>query len=56
LPLRRPEPLSLEEVFEQAIEAVIATRVAAKGDLILITAGLPLAVPGSTNLVKVHRV
>jgi len=56
LPLRRPEPLSLEEVFEQATEVALATRVATKGDLILITAGLPLAVPGSTNLVKVHRV
>ena len=27
-----------------------------KDDLIVITCGLPLAVPGNTNLVKVHRV
>ena len=56
LPLRRPEPASLEDVFEQATEVVTACRVAKRGELIVITAGLPLAVPGSTNLVKVHRV
>jgi len=37
-----------------AKKVVLATSVARKGDLIVITAGLPLAVPGSTNLLKVH--
>jgi pyruvate kinase len=56
LPVKMPSPLSLEEVFEQAIDTVIATEIAGSGDLIIITAGLPLTVPGSTNLIKVHRI
>jgi len=55
-PVKRPEPVSLEQVFEQATEVVMEMRVARRGDLIIITAGLPLAVPGSTNLVKIHTV
>jgi len=34
----------------------LATGIARKGDLIIVTAGLPLAVPGTTNLLKVERV
>ncbi len=56
LSVRRPEPLSLEEAFEQATEVVMTTETAGRGDIIIITAGLPLAVPGSTNLVKAHRI
>ena len=56
LSVRRPEPLSLEEIFEQATEVVMTTETAGRGELIVITAGLPLAVPGSTNLVKAHRI
>ena len=55
-PVRKPEPSNLEEVFELAREVVLETGVARKGDLVVITAGLPLALPGSTNLVKVHSV
>ena len=55
-PVKRPEPLGLEEDFEQAAEVVMTTGIAGRGELIVITAGLPLAVPGSTNLVKVHRI
>ena len=56
LPVKRPEPPQLEEVFKQATEVAMATGIAGRGDLIVITAGIPLAVPGSTNLVKVHRI
>jgi len=56
LSVKRTEPLSLEEVFDQAAEVAMATETAGKDDLIIITAGLPLSVPGSTNLVKVHRI
>lgn len=52
----RPEPSSMEEVFELARQVVLETGIARKGDLIVITAGLPLALPGSTNLVKIHSV
>lgn len=56
LPVKRPQPLSMEKAFEEAAEVAVATGVAAKGDLIIITAGLPLSVPGSTNLVKIQRI
>jgi pyruvate kinase len=56
LPVRKQEPANLEEVFELAAEATLETGLARRGDLIVITAGIPLSVPGSTNLVKVHSI
>ena len=56
LPVRKAAPANLEEVFELAREVVLETGIARRGDLVVITAGLPLRVPGSTNLVKVHSV
>jgi pyruvate kinase len=50
------EPATVHEVFAQAVSLSSATGVAQKGELIIITAGLPLAVPGTTNLLKVERV
>jgi pyruvate kinase len=35
---------------------VLEAGLARRGDLIVITAGIPLSVPGSTNLVKIHSV
>lgn len=55
LPVRKLDPTNIDEVFELAKEASLEMGVTVKGDLIVITAGLPLAVAGSTNLVKVHR-
>lgn len=54
-PVKKPEPSNLEEVFQLAREVALELSVAGRGELIVITAGLPLAVPGSTNLVKVHN-
>jgi pyruvate kinase len=56
LPVRKAAPANLEEVFELAREVVLETGIARRGDLVVITAGLPLRVPGNTNLVKVHSV
>jgi len=56
LPLRKPEPSNLGEVFELAGEATLETNLARRGDLVVIIAGIPLTVPGSTNLVKIHSV
>jgi len=56
LPVKKPNPPNLEEVFELAKKAALETGVANKGDLIVITAGLPLAVTGSTNLLKIHAI
>ena len=56
VPVTRPRPRSLEGVFELAREVALETGATNKGDLIVITAGIPLAVSGSTNLLKVHTV
>lgn len=56
LPLKKPEPANLEEVFGLASEAALETDLAERGDLIVIVAGIPLAVPRSTNLVKIHSI
>jgi len=56
LPVRKPAPSSLEEVFELASEVALETGVARRGDLVVITAGIPLNLPGSTNLVKIHGI
>lgn len=36
--------------------AMIERRLVGRGDLIVITAGVPVGVPGSTNMLKIHRV
>jgi pyruvate kinase len=56
LPLEEPEPANLEDVFELASQAALETNLAKSGDLIVIIAGIPMAVPGSTNLVKIHGI
>ncbi len=55
-PVRKPEPSNLEKVFTLAREVALETGAARKGDLVVITAGLPLAVSGGTNLLKVHSI
>ncbi len=55
-PLKKSSPTNLEEWLEVARVTALETGVAKAGDVIVVTAGLPLGIPGSTNLVKVHRV
>ena len=52
----RPEPGTLEELFAVAEEVAVEMTTIKKGDCLVLTAGVPLMVPGSTNLVKVHVV
>ena len=56
LPITKPVPPNLEGIFELASEAALETGLVKKGDLLVLTAGLPLSVPGSTNLVKIHSI
>lgn len=55
-PIVRPAPPNLEEAFELASEVALDTHTMRRGDLIVITAGIPLNLPGSTNLIKVHSI
>ncbi len=55
-------PLIIEEIqgtddlIAEAVAKALAAQHVKSGDLIVITAGVPVGVPGSTNLIKVHIV
>ena len=55
-------PMLIEEVedtdalFEAAVEAAERTGLVKSGDLVVITAGVPLGISGTTNMMKVHVV
>ena len=55
-PYEVPEPATVHDLFAEGVRLCIETGIARKGDLIVITAGLPIAIPGTTNLLKVERV
>lgn len=54
-PMLIPVPKDTDEMISLTVEAVRHGHVQ-EGDLVVITAGTPVGVPGSTNLIKVHRV
>lgn len=47
---------STDEMIDTAIEAGLAAGLIRAGDLVVITAGVPVGVHGTTNLLKVHTV
>jgi pyruvate kinase len=55
-PYEVPEPATVHDLFAEGVRLCLETGIARKGDLIVITAGLPIAIPGTTNLLKVERV
>ena len=50
------EPSSVEALFEIGAKLPKHPRLAKVGDLVMITAGTPLGVAGTTNLLKVERI
>lgn len=56
IPLLIEEKEGLDELFEEAIQAVEKAGLAGPGDVIVLTAGAPLGTSGTTNLLKVHRI
>jgi len=49
-------PGNADAMFQRGAQLALETGIARKGELVVITAGIPTGIPGSTNLVKVHRV
>jgi pyruvate kinase len=47
---------SVDAMFIQASRIAVSTGLAKSGDFIAVTAGIPTGVPGSTNMIKVHRI
>lgn len=46
---------STDELFDIAIENALRTGVAEKGDTVIITAGVPLGISGTTNIIKAQK-
>ncbi|MFZ5640069.1 MAG: pyruvate kinase [Bacillota bacterium] len=55
-PLLVGETSGTDEMFAAAIQTALAANMIKCGDLVVITAGVPVGVPGTTNLLKVHIV
>lgn len=55
-PVLSPYSDSTDDVIELSIEAAIKEQYVKEGDLVVITAGIPVGTAGSTNLIKVHTI
>jgi pyruvate kinase len=55
-PYEIAEPSDIADLLAQGARLSLETGVARKGDLIVITAGIPIGMAGTTNLLKVERV
>lgn len=56
IPVLFEEKQSSDELFEHAVEKAVETGIVTSGDLVVLTAGLPIGIPGMTNILKVHIV
>ncbi len=51
-----PEPSKIAVLFTRGARVAKRTGLAQEGELVVITGGVPIGIPGSTNLLKVERV
>ncbi|MEK7353103.1 MAG: pyruvate kinase [Chloroflexota bacterium] len=56
LPVIKIAPPTLTGILELAVEVALDIGIAGKGDILVITAGIPPTGHGGTNLIKVHRI
>ncbi len=54
VPLLLEEKSQAEELFDYAVDAAEGAGLISKGDIVVLTAGVPLGVSGTTNLIKVQ--
>ena len=52
VPLLIEEQQNSEELFARAVEAAEDAGLVKKGDVVVLTAGIPLGIPGKTNMVR----
>ena len=55
-PFEIPQVRDTDEMVERSIEIALREGFVRKGDRVVVTAGVPLNVPGTTNLLKVEEV
>jgi pyruvate kinase len=54
IPILFPEAKDVEDLWDRAVEAVRAVGLVEKGDLVVLTAGTAVNMPGTTNVIKVE--
>ena len=54
IPVKLENQANTDELFDHVVDVAMKKGLLKQGDLTVITAGLPLGVPGTTNLIKVH--
>ena len=50
------EKYNSDELFEHAVEVSKQSGLVKTGDIVVLTAGIPLGISGTTNMLKVDRV
>ena len=55
-PIMCEEKENTDELFDHAIDVAEQHRFVDEGDIVVITAGIPLGISGTTNMLKVHTV
>lgn len=55
-PVLVEEKTTSDDLFQHAIDKVAESELVQSGDLVVITAGVPLGISGTTNMMKVHIV
>lgn len=53
-PVLVPGAKDTDAMIEQSISAALSSGIVSNGDLVILTAGVPTGIPGTTNLMKVH--
>ena len=55
-PIMMPYVNSTDELVSQAVECAEAAGLVSRGDLVVVTAGVPVGVSGTTNMIRVQQV
>ena len=55
-PVLSPYSSTTDDVIELSIQSTVEANYVREGDLVVITAGIPVGLAGSTNLIKVHTI
>jgi pyruvate kinase len=55
-PMLVPFPDDTDGMIRNTVEAAVGADLVADGDFVVMTAGTPIGVPGSTNLIKAHTI
>jgi len=53
-PLLIEEKQDTDDLFDHAVDTALAHGLVSRGELVVITAGVPLGISGTTNIIKVH--